>query len=155
MNYRLALIAVKDVERSKQFYTEVLQQEVDLDLGWNVTFNGGFAIQQNFAWLVDIPPETVVEKSHNMELYFEVDDFDDLISKLKVYPQIEYVHPPKKHEWQQRVVRIYDPDHHIIEIGESMAVIAKRYLNEGYSVRETAEIIQHPETFVKMVQTAL
>ncbi len=63
-----------------------------------------------------------------MELYFEVDDFDEFIRKLESNSEIEYVPPPKKHDWQQRVVRTYDPDHHIIEIGESMAVIAKSYL---------------------------
>ena len=83
-----------------------------------------------------------------MELYFEVDDFDTFVKKLEKY-NVEYVHPPKKYDWQQRVVRIYDPDYHIIEIGESMKVIALRYLNEGYSVEQTAEIIQHPIEFVK------
>lgn len=90
-----------------------------------------------------------------MELYFEVDNFDEFLNKLKDYSEIKYVHPPKKHEWQQRVVRIYDPDYHIIEIGESMAVIAKQYLKDGYSVEETAEIIQHPVEFVKMVKSTL
>ena len=50
-------------------------------------------------------------------------------------------------------MRIYDPDHHIIEIGESMAVIARRYLANGYSVEETAKIIQHPVEFVKSCDT--
>lgn len=59
------------------------------------------------------------------------------------------MHPPKKHDWQQRVVRIYDPDYHIIEIGESMAFIAKRYLSQGYSEEETSKIIQHPIEFVR------
>lgn len=31
-----------------------------------------------------------------------------------------------------------------------MAVIAKRYLHEGYSVEETSKIIQHPIEFVEM-----
>lgn len=35
-------------------------------------------------------------------------------------------------------------------MGESMAVIAKRYLDEGYSVEETSKIIQHPIEFVQM-----
>lgn len=150
IKFRLALLAVKDVEVSKQFYEELFDQEVVLDLGKNVTFSGGFAIQQDFAWLTDIPADSVVEKSHNMELYFEVDDFDEFIEKLKNFKNAEYVHQPKKHEWQQRVVRIYDPDHHIIEVGESMSVIAKRYLAQGYSIEETAKIIQHPVEFVKM-----
>lgn len=150
MNFKLALLAVKDVNVSKKFYKELFNQEVVLDLGRNVTFSGGFAIQEDFAWLVDLPVNSVVEKSNNMELYFEVDDFDEFIQKMKDYRNIEYVHQPKKHEWQQRVVRIYDPDHHIIEIGESMAVIAKRYLAKGYSVEETSKIIQHPIEFLEM-----
>ena len=150
MKFKLTLLAVKDVNVSKKFYKEIFNQEVVLDLGRNVTFSGGFAIQEDFAWLTDLPVNSVIEKSNNMELYFEVDDFDGFIQKIKNYRNIEYVHQPKKYEWQQRVVRIYDPDHHIIEIGESMAVIARRYLAEGYSVEETSKIIQHPIEFVEM-----
>ena len=149
MKYKLPLLAVRDVEVSKKFYKELFEQEVAMDLGWNVTFSGGFAIQQNFAWLTDIEPDSVMEKSNNMELYFEVDDFDAFVAKLEKYPDVKYVHQPQKHEWQQRVVRIYDPDWHMIEIGESMAVIARRYLAEGLSAEETAKIIQHPIEFVQ------
>lgn len=152
MEFKLTLLAVKDVEVSKQFYIELFEQKVVLDLGWNVTFSGGFAIQQNFAWLVGLPEETILQQTNNMELYFEVDNFDEFVSKLNCYSSIEYVHPPKKYDWQQRVVRIYDPDYHIIEIGESMSFIVKKYLTDGYSVEEIAEIIQHPVEFVRMVE---
>lgn len=149
MEFKLALLAVKNVETSKQFYQEIFEQKIILDLGKNVTFSGGFAIQEDFAWLTNIPKESVVEKSNNMELYFEVDDFEKFIEKLSKHNNINYVHPPKKHDWQQRVVRIYDPDYHIIEIGESMMVIAKRYLKQGFSIEETSKIIQHPIGFVE------
>lgn len=152
MKFHLALLAVKDIERSKQFYKELFDQDVVMDFGKNVTFSGGFAIQEDFGWLTDLPESSIVQKSNNMELYFEVDDFDCFISNLSTHKEIEYVHPPKMHDWKQRVVRIYDLDYHIIEIGESMAVIAKRYLAEGYSVEETAKIIQHPIEFVQMCQ---
>lgn len=150
MEFKLALLAVKNVNVSKRFYEEHFNQKVVLDLGRNVTFSGGFAIQEDFAWLTDLPVASVIEKSNNMELYFEADDFDAFMERIKDCKDIEYVHQPKKHEWQQRVVRIYDPDHHIIEIGESMAVIAKRYLADGYSIEETSKIIQHPIEFVEM-----
>lgn len=153
MKFKLALLAVKDVAVSKKFYTGLFEQTVVCDFGWNVVFSGGFAIQQNFAWLTDLPRNAVIEKSNNMELYFEVDDFDAFVEKLKAAPDIAYVHPPKKHDWQQRVVRIYDPDYHIIEIGESMEVVAKNYLSQGYSVEETARIIQHPVAFVEAAGT--
>lgn len=150
MEFKVALLSVKDVNVSRWFYEELFNQKVVLDFGRNVTFSGGFAIQEDFAWLTDLPVDSIIEKSNNMELYFEVDDFDDFMEKIKDYKNIEYVHQPKEHEWKQRVVRIYDPDYHIIEIGESMVVVAKHYLDEGYSVEETSKIIQHPIEFVEM-----
>ena len=54
-----------------------------------------------------------------------------------------------KRQWQQRVVRLYDPDWHMIEVGESMEHIALRLLDEGYSVEETAALIHHPTDFVE------
>ena len=148
IEYKLPLIAVKNVEISKKFYRDLFGQTVVFDFGRNVTFSGGFAIQEDFAWLADLPREPTFEKSFDMELYFETDDFDGFLKILSEYPNIAYVHPPKKHDWQQRVVRIFDPDGHIIEIGESMAYIAKRFLGEGKTPEETAAIIQHPIEFV-------
>lgn len=153
MTYQCVLLAVSDVEASKKFYTELFDQKIALDLGKNVVFGGGFAVQEGFASLLELPEDSVVQKPHNMELYFEVDDFDAFLQKLSGF-DVSYVHPPKKHEWQQRVVRIYDPDGHIIEIGESMAVIARRYLARGCSAEETAKLIQHPVEFVKRCQNA-
>lgn len=149
IRFQLALLAVKSVEISKRFYQELFDQTVMLDLGKNVTFSGGFAVQEDFPWLVGLPPESAAEGSHRMELYFETEDFDAFLEKLAAHPDVERVHPPKKYEWQQRVIRIYDPDRHIIEIGESMAVIARRYLSQGCSAGETAAIIQHPVAFVE------
>lgn len=155
MKFHLALLAVKDVEISKQFYGDLFEQSVVVDFGKNVTFSGGFAIQEDFGWLTDLQDDSILKKSNNMELYFEVDDFEAFLKKLETYSDIEYVHKPKMHEWKQRVVRIYDPDYHMIEIGESMSVIAKRYLSEGYSIEETAKIIQHPTEFIRMCKENL
>ena len=152
MKYQCTLLAVRDVEVSKRFYQELFDQTVALDLGKNVTFSGGFAIQQDFGWLTGMPEDEIIPKANNMELYFEVDDFDAFQRKLEVRSDIVYLNRPMTHEWKQRVVRIYDPDFHIIEIGESMAVIAHRYLSKGYSPEETARMIQHPIEFVKAVQ---
>lgn len=149
IRFTTALLAVKDVEVSKAFYRDLFDQTVTLDLGKNVTLSGGFALQQGFHWLTDIDPESMRWQEHTMELYFEVDDFDGFLMKLAAHPEVRLVHPPKKHAWQQRVVRLYDPDGHMIEVGEAMAVIARRYLAQGYSVEETAKIIQHPVDFVR------
>lgn len=147
--YQCALFAVQDVERSKKFYGELFNQHVVLDLGANVTFSGGFAIQQDFAWLTGVPEEEVRFKSNNAELYFEVQDFDAFLELLAAHPEVQLVHPPKTYDWKQRVVRLYDPDFHIVEVGESMAVIARRLLAQGLSVEEVAAQIQHPLEFVQ------
>ncbi|WP_321420048.1 VOC family protein [uncultured Methanomethylovorans sp.] len=153
MKFTCPLIAVSNLKTSKRFYEEVLGQKIVLDLGWNVTFSGGFAIQFNFADIVSVDKESVMKRSHNFELYFEEEDFDAFIEHLKKFDDIEYVHQPKKHDWQQRVVRIYDPDKHIIEIGESMVVVAKSFLGQGMSIEEIAKLIQHPVEFVKAVSS--
>jgi catechol 2,3-dioxygenase-like lactoylglutathione lyase family enzyme len=151
MKFSGPLIAVSDIEASKRFYIEIFDQKIGIDLGGNVFFSGGFSIQLDYAGLVGIDPDSIIKKSHNFELYFEEEDFDTFIKKLDKRKDISYVHRVKKYPWQQRVVRIYDPDEHIIEIGESMASIVRRYLAEGKTVEETAQIIQHPVAFVQAV----
>lgn len=44
INYIYPLIAVADIQKSRQFYEKVLEQEVEMDHGANVAFKGGFAI---------------------------------------------------------------------------------------------------------------
>ena len=149
IKYQMPVLAVRDPEVSKRFYHDLFGQEVALDLGRNITFTGGFAIQQDFDWLVGIPKSTILHQSNNMELYFEVDDFDAFMDRLHGFLDLELVHPPRMCEWQQRVVRLYDPDWHMIEVGESMTVIAQRLLREGNSVEQTAQLIQHPAAFVE------
>jgi catechol 2,3-dioxygenase-like lactoylglutathione lyase family enzyme len=149
MKYSCALIAVSDMEISKRFYTDLFGLKVGVDLGENVFFTDGFALQHDYAKLAGLEPNSVIKRSHNFELYFEEENFDAFVEKLEKRKDIEYVHKAKKYPWQQRVVRIYDPDKHILEIGESMASIVKRYLAEGKTIEEIAVIIQHPVAAVQ------
>ena len=148
LEYKAPLIAVKSVEISKKFYAELFGQEVVLDFGENVTFSGGFSIQEDFARIGRLPEEPSYEKCYNMELYFEVDDFEAFMEKLNSFPEVEKLHPPVKYDWQQWSIKIFDPDGHIIEIGESMPVIVRRCLSEGKTPEETAAITMHPLEFV-------
>jgi catechol 2,3-dioxygenase-like lactoylglutathione lyase family enzyme len=92
------LIAVSDLKASKDFYEKVLGQRIVLDLGWNVTFSGGFAIQLNFADIVSVDKRSVMKRSHNFELFFEEEDFDSFTGHLKQFNDTECVHKPKKHD---------------------------------------------------------
>lgn len=97
-------------------------------------------MQQEFDWLVGIPKESILEKAHNMELYFEEDDFDGFIAKLGLRGDIEYIgEGVKEASWGQRSIRFYDLDGHIIEVGENMKVVVKRFLDSGMSMEETSK----------------
>lgn len=139
MKYEGVCIAVKDVNLSKKFYQDIFGLEVFQDYGINVSF-GGLSLQQEFDWLVGVPKERIVEKSHNMELYFEEDDFDAFIAKLKQRNDIQYMGDGVKEAgWGQRSVRFYDLDGHIIEVGENMKIVVKRFLDSGLSMEETSK----------------
>ena len=84
---------------------------------------------------------------NNAEMYFEENDFDKLIERLKEF-DIEYIHPVKEHSWGQRVVRFYDPDKHILEIGENMKVVCRRFLDSGLTPEQVAERMDVPMKFV-------
>ena len=65
------------------------------------------------------------------------EEFDRFLETLSRF-DIRYVHPPKEHRWGQRVVRFYDPDGHIIEVGESLAAVCRRFLAQGLTPEEIA-----------------
>ena len=98
VKYQMPLIAVSDVGRSKRFYCGLFDQRVVLDFGENVTFSGGFAIQEKFAWLTGLAEDSVRSRPNNMELYFETDDLDAFMQRLGEWPDpVELLHPPHKY----------------------------------------------------------
>lgn len=151
MKFMCPLIVVNDISVSRNFYEKVLNQKVILDFGANITFEGNFALQTKETWIdfIDKTDKDIKKNSNSFELYFEEENIDDFIKRLKNYTNIQYVHGVKEFPWGQRVIRFYDPDMHIIEIGESMVSVVKRFLNQGLSVEETAKRTQHPVEFVK------
>jgi catechol 2,3-dioxygenase-like lactoylglutathione lyase family enzyme len=150
MKFFCPLIVVRDLARSRKFYEEVLGQEVILDFGANITFDGNFSLQSLDSWQKFIEKEkaAIAFGSNSFELYFEENRFDEFLNKLSACP-IEYIHPLVEYSWGQRVVRFYDPDHHIIEVGESMTCVVHRFYDQGLSIDEIASRTQHPVEFVK------
>lgn len=139
MKYEGVCIAVKDVKLSKKFYQEIFELEVFQDYGINISF-GGLSLQQEFDWLTGVPRDSILEKSHNMELYFEEDDFDGFVAKLGQRNDIQYIGDGVKEVgWGQRSICFYDLDGHIIEVGENMKMVVKRFLDSGMSMEETSK----------------
>ena len=61
---------------------------------------------------------------------------------------MEYVHPVIEHSWGQRVVRFYDPDKHIIEVGENMQAVTRRFLANGMTPEHVAQRMDVPLSYI-------
>ncbi|MGN0179764.1 MAG: VOC family protein [Monoglobaceae bacterium] len=148
MKFKNPLLVVSDIDKSVKFYKEVLGLNKIMDLGANVTLTGGVCLQTKETWAEFIENDSLSFGGKTSEIYFEEDDFDGFANKLKNL-DINYVHPVKEHSWGQRVVRFYDPDCHIIEVGENMKTVCKRFLDSGMTPEQTAERMDVPLKFVK------
>lgn len=146
MIYKNTLIVTSDIDKSLSFYRQVLGLEVILDFGANKTLTGGLCLQTLDSYRQFIGKEVSFGGS-DAELYFEEDDFDAFARKLQTM-EISYVHPVYEHRWGQRVVRFYDPDRHIIEVGENMKAVCLRFLKEGMTCEQIALRMDVPLDYV-------
>lgn len=137
------------MKKAVAFYEEVIGDRVAFHFGENVQFEGGFALQEMKKWKSMIHNAKVRRNGNDAELYFEEKDFDDFVEYLKEFPEIEYVHPVEEAPWGQRIVRFYDPDFHIIEVGEPMDAVIKRLFESGMTVEQVSEKSQYPIEYVK------
>ena len=90
-------------------------------------------------------------KSNSGELYFEAENLEAVQARLK-RSGAEFIHEIDEQPWGQRVMRLYDLDGHILEIGESMESAILRLHEQGLSVQEIVKKTGMPKEFVEGVQ---
>lgn len=151
MKYKGPLLVVSDMVRAKRFYCELLGLGVTADFGANVTLSDSVFLQTLESWqgFISKPADAILLGHNAAEIYFEEDDLDRFLVRLAAWPDIRYVHPLKKHRWGQRVVRFYDPDGHIIEVGENITTVVRRFLAGGMTVAQAAKRMDVPEAFIR------
>lgn len=152
MKYCSSLYAVRSIKTSAAFYETLLHQKPVLDAGTHVAFESGLALQEDFSGLVGFPAENIQYRSHDGELYFETEDLDTDAAALEK-AGVEFLHGIKEYPWGQRVARFFDPDGHIVELGESMCSVVLRFLDQGLTDDEAAKRTQHPLQFVQWCKT--
>ena len=143
IRFKTALLFVKDIAVSRRFYENILGQTVEYDFGEDVVFSGGFAIHDanhisRLLFKRDNPNIDGRQGKENFELYFESDGLDAVNSRL-VQSGVTFVHNLLEQPWGQRVIRFYDPDSHIVEIGEPMSTVIERNLLSEITEAEVAE----------------
>lgn len=120
MKLKNVLIVVKDIEKSKKFYHDLFGMDVVLDNDGNMILTEGLVLQDAKIWSTFLEKD-IIPKNNSCELYFEEQDIEAFVEKLeRLYPSVEYVNRLMTHSWGQRVVRFYDLDGNLIEVGTPM-----------------------------------
>lgn len=114
---------VSDIQRSVRFYQaalglKVLRQHHDF-----VQFDNGFALHEGSSFIQRLYGPNAEAASPfgqaNLVLYFEDPDLEACF--IRCQAQAEILHGIERQSWGQRVFRFYDPDRHLIEVGEPEA----------------------------------
>ena len=117
MKLRNILVVVEDIEKSKQFYHDLFGLDVILDNDGNMILTEGLVLQDKKIWEGFLGKD-IIPQNNSCELYFEEKNIESFVEKLeKLYPSIQYVNRLMTHSWGQKVVRFYDLDGNLIEVG--------------------------------------
>lgn len=117
MEFKGTLIVVRDCKKALKFYQDMFGFKLIRDNDGNMELSENLYLQEEPYW-ESFTGRRVVRRSNQAELYFEEPEIESFIKKLEtLYPDTEYVNPLMMHSWGQRVVRFYDPDGNLIEVG--------------------------------------
>ena len=138
--FQSVVLFVRDIATARRFYEELLGQRVVMGLGVNLDF-GGFAL-----WQADHATRMIFGEEarnsarlgrDNVEVYFESAEIEALLAKLEA-ADVEVVHGPTEQPWGQNTLRVRDPDGHIVEVGEPMPLVARRFAEQGLTCEQIA-----------------
>lgn len=117
MKLKNILIVVNDIERSKKFYHDLFGLDMVLDNDGNMILTEGLVLQDAAIWKRFLGKD-IVPESNSCELYFEERNIEAFIQRLEqLYPDIQYVNRLMPHSPGRQVIRFYDPDGNLIEVG--------------------------------------
>ena len=120
MKLKNVLIVVRDIERSKKYYRNLFGLDVVMDNDGNMILTEGLVLQDAKIWQNFLGKE-IIPENNSCELYFEEKDLEGFVRRLEeLYPDTIYVNRLMTHSWGQKVVRFYDPDGNLIEVGTPM-----------------------------------
>ena len=151
------VLFVKNAHIARDFYENLLGLKVKADFGGlNIIFQEGFALWQIMDENI-IPKTLGAENITNgnltsrFELCFETEALDGIHKVLKDNG-IKFLHEINVELWGQRTIRFYDPDGHLIEVGEAMHVFLRRiYEEENFDIEATAKRAFTPAEMLKEI----
>lgn len=139
VKFHSAVLFVTDIQRSKKFYIELLDLEVEHDFGTNIIFKGGVSIWQiQPGHLIYRNVDAAAAKGTRFELYFETESMDVFLQKLDKTEHVK-LHDIIEEPWGQNTLRFYDPDGHLIEVGEKLESFVYRFYKSGMTAEQVSQ----------------
>ena len=145
------LLTVKDVQKSKSFYQDVLEQELLTEYGGWAEFANGISLAPRSEYIEytnkDIAqtggcPVSAIDKPNNFQVYFEVENLPYYVDKIKKAEGITILHDIVRAPHGQDTFRFYDFDNHIVEVSECLQDVFDRLTSEGKSLEDIAKMWQ-------------
>ncbi len=139
LKYHSTVLFVKDIERAKHLYCELMGIPVETDMGKNVILKSGITlweIAESNIIVTELGRERL-SLGNKSELYFETDEIEKVYA-LMAKNEIRFLHNIHVEPWGQRTLRFFDYDENIIEVGETIQIFLGRMANAGLSIEEIA-----------------
>lgn len=151
IRYHSSVLITNNIEDMKEFYTEVMGQEVEHDFGGCIILACGLTI-----WKLDdhyplnktFGENIRAGANRGMEVCFETDDFA-VESEVMLLKGVKLIHGVEEEQWGQLALRFYDPDENIVELCESMPCFCRRLFRSGLDLADVAKKTGIPTKTVK------
>jgi catechol 2,3-dioxygenase-like lactoylglutathione lyase family enzyme len=139
VSFHSPVLFVADIERSKKFYTQLLDFTIEHDFGASIGFHQGLSLwQPGFNHVITQSEGFKNASGNKFEICFETEFFEEFVRKLKNY-HLSLLHDVIEEPWGQRTIRFYDPDGHLIEVGESLSSFVQRFYNQGMTIEQVSQ----------------
>lgn len=155
IRYHSVVLLCSDMQRSVSFYQDLFHLEIELQIDGLTTFTGGISLwDQKIAsdLMYNGAEPSPPQKHPGQEIYFETDEIEKFAEVLTAR-SVTLMHQIQKTPWQQQTIRFFDPDGHLIEVGESMEEVIRRIAREGHTPEEVSALTFMPVEIIRTVLT--
>lgn len=144
MKYDGVLLLVKDLERSRRFYHEILGLSVMAEWGGFIMLEGGVALGERKAQDAALSGDPAADCPAGCELYFEQSSIEAFAEKLTSLPAAQICRPLWAGADGRKTICFYDPDGTLIQVREPLKEVVARFAASGLAPHEIAKQMKVP-----------
>jgi catechol 2,3-dioxygenase-like lactoylglutathione lyase family enzyme len=151
VRFKSPALFVRDMEASRSFYEGLLGQVVEQDHGAHLVYVGGLCL-----WQAERARGIIFGKSEGargrpeFEVYFETDELEGVFERAGD-SGARIIHGLREEAWGQRTFRCFDPDGHVVEVGEPMRLVIEGMVARGIALETIARTTQMPMELVLQI----